>query len=281
MSLERSDRRGPQARYGAADVVAMSTIASWRGRNQPGRLYSRRHGAALLAALLLAYAPMEAALGACGPIPSDHAVLAGDKLEVKNDVTVNGNDVAEGDTGSDSVIEPDGTRATAAESLPANGSSTDSDENDSPFVSAVAVFYDEIKIDKNDSVSFSGGGPFHINKLEVKEKSTLSLAAGTYFIDELKLEKEVEVIVTSGPVMLHIGDKADIDKEVVFNDGGSVSDLQVMLHQDAEFKAEKELEFTGSSTVRRRRRSRSRRTAPSPVIVTGGEVKIEKTSRSL
>ena len=154
MSLERSDRRGPQARYGAADVVAMSTIASWRGRNQRGRLYSRRHGAALLAALLLAYAPMDAALGACGPIPSDHAVLAGDKLEVKNDVTVNGNDVAEGHTGSDSVIEPDGTRATAAESLPdldpssfpANGSSTDADENDSPFVSAVAVFYDEMKI---------------------------------------------------------------------------------------------------------------------------------------
>ena len=85
------------------------------------------------------------------------------------------------------------------------------------------------------------------------------------------------MIVTSGPVILHIGDKADIDKEVVFNDGGSVSDLQVMLHQDAEFKAEKELEFTGIIYGPQAKKVEIEKDSTlTGAIVTGGEVKIEK-----
>ena len=81
--------------------------------------------------------------------------------------------------------------------FPANPSGTDADESDSPFVASTDVYYDEIRIAAGQTVSFSGGGPFHVNLLEVGDGSTLRLGAGIYFIDELRLGKDVVVEITS------------------------------------------------------------------------------------
>ncbi|MBT8445860.1 MAG: hypothetical protein KJO38_01850, partial [Gammaproteobacteria bacterium] len=146
-------------------------------------------------------------------------------------------------------------------SFPANGSGTDADESDSPFVSATAVYYDKITIDKNESATFMGGGPFHIDELEVKDGGQLNLSAGTYFINKLDLKKDVTLIVDSEPVFIHIGDEAKIDDDSQVNAGGAVSDLVFFLHEDAKFTLSQRVNFTG--------------------VVFGpqaGEIKIEKES---
>ncbi len=225
------------------------------------------------------------AWAACGPFPGDYPLSSGSELEIKAKVTINGNAVADGKTGADSVLDMAGGRSTVSQTLPdldpasfpANGSSMDADEDDSPFSGATDVYYDEIKIDKNKTVAFSGGGPFHIDKLEVKERSTINLAAGTYYIDELKLEKEVTLNVTSGPVLIHIGEKADIKKDVEMNGGGDVVDLRFFLHTDAEFKADMNLDFTGLILGPSAKEVELKKdTDFHGAIVTGGKLKVEK-----
>ena len=221
----------------------------------------------------------------CGAIPATYALSGGGELDIKSGVTINGNAVLEAKTGADSVLGMDGTRSTVSQTLPdldpasfpANSSTTDADESDSPFISSTAVFYDEIKIDSNQTAIFSGGGPFHIDKLELKDGATLNLAAGTYFINEWKLEDNVVVNITSDVVFLHIGDKADMKKDVTINSGGSVTGLQVSLHDDAEFKADEGLDFTGRILGPAAKKVEFKKDSTiHGLIVTSGDVKIEK-----
>ena len=189
----------------------------------------------------------------CGPLPADNPIYAGSSLDVAKDASVNGNPIAQGNTGAGSFLGGDGTRGTLATSLPdlapasfpANPSSTDADQDDSPFVASSAVYYDDVEVAKNSSASFSGGGTFHIGKLTVEDGATISLAAGVYFVDELEMKKDASLAVTSNDVLLHIGSKMDVDKNVGLNVGGSVTALQVMLHSGAEFKAGKDLRLAG------------------------------------
>lgn len=237
-------------------------------------------------ALALACLTAPLAVGAaCGAFPSDYPVSAGSELDLKQDIVVNGNPVAEGKTGAGSVVEPDGTRGTASPLLPdlepptfpANASSTDATEADSPFSSGTEVFYDEVKIDDGSSVTFTGGGPFHIDKLEVKKDSTVYLGAGTYFIDEMKLDDDVVVVIVGEPVLLHIGEKADLKKNLKINQGGSVTALQVFLHDDSEFKADQNLDFTGVIYGPQAKKVEIKKESTvTGLIATGGDVKIEK-----
>ena len=209
-------------------------------------------GRVCLLATLLTFWSFQAH-AACGALPSDYAVYAGSKLEIKKGVSVNGNLASDGDTGAGSFLAPDGTRGTGPLSLPdlvpssfpANPSSVKADEGDSPFVAASDAYFKEVKIAKKGSASFDGGGPFYIDKLEAKDGATLYLGAGVYFVDELKMGEGASLLVTGTDVILHIGDKMDLKKDVSINDGGGVTDLQVMLHDDAEFKGDAGLRFTG------------------------------------
>ncbi len=224
---------------------------------------------------------------ACGLIPGNFPLSSGSKLDVDNDVTVNGNPVAEGKTDADSVVGIDGSRDTVAQVLPdldpptfpvntaANGD--DATEADSPFVASTDLYFDEVKIGKDESATFSGGGPFHINKLEIDDRGTLNLEAGTYFIDEFKIHKEVTVNVLSEPVLLHIGDKIEFDKDVTMNGGGNVIGLQVFLHDGAEFKGDNGLDFTGLILGPKAKKVELKNdTLFHGAIVTSGEVKIKK-----
>jgi len=204
-----------------------------------------------LGVLLFGFQPAGAQ---CVAIPSAHPVFAGDKLEVKSNVKVNGSSVSSGTNNSNSAIKSDGSRISFSQSLaalnpssfPNNSSSLEADEDDSPFHHTSQKYYKEIEVDEDETVTFTGGGPFHIEKLEVKKESTIKLAAGTYYVDEFKLNDEVELIVTSTPVYLHIGDKLELKKEVEMNKSGTVAGLVVYLHDDAELKIDKESEFVGA-----------------------------------
>jgi len=223
--------------------------------------------------------------GAAGLLPGTYPVSSGTELDLKKDSTINGNPISKGTTGADSVVHSDGTRDTVSQTLPsldpqtfpANASNTDATEVDSPFLSSTAIFFKKITVAKNQSVTFSGGGPFHIDTLDVKKDAMLHFAAGTYYIDTLKLDKNTVMHVTSAPVILHIGDKADVKKDVVMNPGGTVAGLRVFLHANAEFKGDKNLVFTGLIYGPATKKVDLKKdTVFHGAIITGGEITIDK-----
>lgn len=112
------------------------------------------------------------------------------------------------------------------------------------------MYYDKIRLkDKDDAITFTGGGPFHIKTLQTDlERSTINFAAGTYYIDTFRTKEVENVInVTSGPVIIHIGSSYKHDKkDTDVNKGGAVDDLIVLLHSGATFTTgEENLDFTG------------------------------------
>ena len=210
-----------------------------------------RQGAA--SALLLALAS-PAAHAACGLIPADHPVYAGGSLSVDRFVDVNGGFVSRGKTGPGSHLTLTGQRGSGAVPLPDldpsefpdNPSTVDRGHSDAPFVSTGEVYYDDVSVGAGRSVSFSGGGVFHVDRLRVGEQATLRMAAGTYYVDELRMDDLSNLVVDGGgPVVLHIGSRFEVEDRVDINRGGSVTGLQVMLHDGSEFRSDDFLDFAG------------------------------------
>jgi hypothetical protein len=139
------------------------------------------------------------------------------------------------------------------------------------------MFLKEIEIEKAQSASFSGGGPFHIDRLRVKKGAVLNLGAGTYFVNTFDMkDDDARINLSTTPVALHIGDTFKVEaKRLILNAGGSVDGLRVYLHQGAEFKA-KEMEFTGVLYGPDSKRVEVEKTTVKGAIVISGEVKIKK-----
>ncbi len=239
--------------------------------------------------ILLCCATLSLAVHAvCGLLPGDFPIFTGTELDIKEDVTVNGNAVNDGTTGAGSALNTNGSITTESPTLPdldpasfpANSSTTDVVLITSNFLNSPApgeIFRDEVTIKKNANAFMFGQGTFHINKLTVEEGATLHIQAGTYFIDELKIEKDATLNILGSPVIIHIGDKFESDKDVDINKGGSVTALQIMLHEDAELKLEKDNDFTGIIYGPEAKKVEvDKDTKIHGVIVTGGEVKIAK-----
>ena len=150
-------------------------------------------------------------------------------------------------------------------------------ENDRSFVSDTAVYFKEIEIKEGITASFSGGGPFHIDKLKVKKGAVLNLGAGTYFVNKYEeFEEDSQLTLSSTPVELHIGDKFKVEKKrIVLNAGGSVDGFRVYLHEDAEFKA-KEMEFTGLLYGPKSKKIEVEKATVTGAIITSGETKLKK-----
>lgn len=197
---------------------------------------------------------------ACGPIPGTYPLSSGAQLDVDRNVTVNGNGVTRGTTGADSVVDVNGTRSTVAQALPeldpdtfpANGSTNDASDADSPFNSTTEVFYRTIYVTWGATASFSGGGPFHIENLVLYRGATVNLDAGTYYVNNVYiLDRDVTFNVTGEPVILHVGNTvffANNARGATFNAGGSVTGLRVYLHSGATFDPwmkSRDLDFTG------------------------------------
>jgi hypothetical protein len=220
-------------------------------------------------------------------IPGEFPVSAKKKLEVDDEVTVNGRRVAKGKTEANSVVEIDANRATVGQFLPdlvpsvfpANSSEVKIKvtDHDPPFVSDTAMFFKEIEIEKEQSASFRGGGPFHIDKLKVKKGAVLNLGVGTYFVNTFDMkDDDARINLSSTPVALHIGDKFKVEaKRLILNKEGSVDGLRVYLHEDAEFKA-KEMDFTGLLYGPESKKVEVEKATVTGAIIISGEVKIKK-----
>ncbi|OUR64717.1 hypothetical protein A9Q79_05295 [Methylophaga sp. 42_25_T18] len=196
----------------------------------------------------------------CSAIPSDYALYSASSINLSQSIKINGQTVSSGSYSPEAAIDKNGNVTTNANlTLPALDPATfptNSETNDEISNSDITInqtseaYYDEIKLTKkNTTVTFTGGGTLHIDKLETqKEGSIINFASGTYYINELKLKKEDSVInITSEPVTIHIGTKFEIEKENVdINKEGNIADFIVYLHTGSKFKAKKEnLDFTG------------------------------------
>ena len=229
-------------------------------------------------------------LATCGPIPAQFPLSAGDEIDIKSGVFVNGNEVLPtGKQEPNAIVDSSGARGSFSQTLPVlnppafpgNGSSTDVTDPPSPLVSTNETYYRKIKITNGQSASFTGGGIFHIDELELEKNTTIDLGAGTYFIDTIDTKgDDVTINVTGQPVILHIGDKFDADKKRLrINSGGDVVGLRVFLHEDAEFKGGEDLEFTGLLYGPNAKKVElKKRTAFHGPIVVAGDIKVEDDS---
>jgi len=179
----------------------------------------------------------------CTALNSSYGIVAGGGITVEKDTEINGNEIAKGTTATNASIEPDADIIFGAvaippvepEPFPTNSSSTNITHSDSPINTSSEVFYNNATVGEDKTLSFTGGGTFHIDRLTAAKESKLRFSAGTYYIDTLEWTgKEPELIVDSGPVILHIGTSmSTTDKELEINEDGDVSDLQILLHSGA------------------------------------------------
>jgi hypothetical protein len=197
--------------------------------------------------------------GSCGLLSSNQALYSTSSISLSKSIKVNDQSVHSGNYSPKASVDRAGTITTDSDlnlpaldpaSFPANSVETDLTGSSSLTINETSdVYYRTVKITDKGTITFTGGGPFHINELKTeKEKSTINFAAGTYYINKMSLKKEKTTIkVTSGPVYLHIGSEFKIDEEKAnINESGNVDDLVVFLHSDAKFEAKKEsLNFTG------------------------------------
>jgi len=235
----------------------------------------------------------------CGPIPGENPLYSGSEIELEKDIKVNGNTVGDGKYKPQAAIATDGSVNTNVNltfpelnptSFPSNTTSADIKSNISFTVnSSVETFYDELTLEKeNTSMTFTGGGPFHIDKLETKKgKATINFSAGIYYINELKLKKEDTTInIISEPVIIHIGEKFEIEKEDTnINKNGNVDGFIIYLHSNAKFEAkDSDLDFTGiiyGPDVDEVKFTKEDVNFHGAIIVSGDKIKIEKEGFSL
>jgi len=190
-------------------------------------------------------------ISACGSIPIDFPFYGADNIEVDEKVTINGNKIDEGE--DDNSLAIDGVLTTEDLVLPAldppvfpeNTATNEFDESDSPFISTDEVFIKKITVDENKSITFSGGGVFHIDELILKENANVVFSAGTYFINKFIADELSRVDLASQPVVLHIGTEVEFGENSKINNSGNVDGLVVFLHKDASFEADELVKFEG------------------------------------
>jgi len=207
----------------------------------------------------------------CGPIPSTYPIYsAGDDLDIDNNVTIDLGSgaiaVEEGDNNGnviDTTLPADNNVTDATQTLPTiepptfpatgsvdvdvtAGTTQTIDVTDNPPGDGT---YDNIDVNDNATLNFTGGGPFYIDRLRIEDTATVNFDAGTYFIDQLQVRDDDATINVNGAVRLFIGDHfttGNNDDRLSVNAGGAVSDLVVFLYPNAEFDMDGEdLDFTG------------------------------------
>ena len=211
----------------------------------------------------------------CGPIPNDFPIFStGDDLDIDEDVTIDLGSgpiaVEEGDNNGNAIdttlpadnnvtdatlaslptIEPPTFPATGGQDVDvAAGTTQTIDIADNPPAPGNPGAYNDINVDDNAILNFTGGGPFYIDRLRAEDTATINFNAGTYFIDRFEVRDDDVTINVNGPVRIFIGDHfttGNNDDRLSVNAGGAVSDLVIFLYPNAEFDMDgEELDFTG------------------------------------
>jgi MSHA biogenesis protein MshQ len=195
---------------------------------------------------ILLILPGFASAASCGVIDTTYVIYTGEKLKVDRGVSINGSSVTDDDFGADSGLNTDGSIETGSVNIPVldppsfpnNPSSVKLDEGDSPIDGSSEIFLEKVDVAKNSSLTFTGEGPFHIEKLKVDQGSSVNFSAGTYFIDKIDIKENV-ILNFEDQVRLHIGDEFKIDQGVGLNNGSNPSRLLIFLHENAKFESDK------------------------------------------
>lgn len=228
--------------------------------------------------------PAFARAASCGVIDTTYGVYAGSELKVDKGVSINGFAVPEDDFGADSglngtgVVESSliGVPALDPESFPANTSNNKADEKDSPIDGSSEVFYGDVDVKKNASLSFTGEGPFHIDNLIVEQGATVNFSAGTYYINKIDTEKNV-TFNFSPQVRLHIGDEFKVEQNNELNSGGDPTDLLIFLHENTKFESKKNSNISSVIVgVNNDKVKLDQGVSFTGAIVTDGEVELKK-----
>ncbi|MBV1877726.1 MAG: hypothetical protein KUG79_08795 [Pseudomonadales bacterium] len=191
-----------------------------------------------------ATATFSAPAGACSLIDSRYGLYSTVGLNLGSGITINNNGVASGNAMGTSGLDPNGSIITSSISVPgfdpvnfpANNSTTNLDDTNSPLTDNSAVFYDLVRVNDNKELQFTGSGPFHINTLIVEDDADVYFSAGIYYIDTLILRDTTHIRLNNGPVQLHIGSELDLDDRKIHineHDGGEADDLRIYLHENA------------------------------------------------
>ncbi|WP_126806969.1 polymer-forming cytoskeletal protein [Aliidiomarina shirensis] len=95
--------------------------------------------------------------------------------------------------------------------------------------------YDTVEADDDEFISTTGGGTYYIEKLDLKNGSTIQFGPGDYFIEEIDMGNNVTMTVQpSGPVRLFIEDQMDGGNNIFINSGGNTANFMIFLYEDAE-----------------------------------------------
>ena len=180
-------------------------------------------------------------VGAIGEIQIDKEttligdVAAGEKVTLKKDVQIQGSVTAVDGVKQDKGVVVSG-------SVVANGSAP----TFTPLAPlALTHGTTDIKIDKETQESLAPGD---YAKLEVKDGATLTLSSGHYRFEEIKVQKEVNLIfdLTAGPVTLDVTDKIDLGEGVTMSViGGAATDILIRSTGES-VKLKKEGTFLGT-----------------------------------
>ncbi|MFN3237024.1 MAG: DUF6701 domain-containing protein [Pseudomonadales bacterium] len=222
-------------------------------------------------------------VSSCDAIPADFAVHSASEVEVDDRVRINGNVIRKRDYGADTAINLNGSTLTDGFSLPEfdpasfpdNSSRTDLDEDDSPLDGADEIFLDDITVGNDRTFTFTGAGPFHIDRLRIRDRATVIFSAGTYFIDTLDAGNDSR-ITAEYPTRIHIKDEFDIGDRFRLNTAGDPQDLIVFLHSNAEFESGNDSRVTAVLLGDNNRRIRLRdRTNFTGMILSDGKVELK------
>ncbi len=191
----------------------------------------------------------------CGPVAIRDAVVGGVGIEIKGSPLFNGAALSSGKFNGDAVLpigatqpltgQPRSLLDTEPTMMPANTSNTIYSMADGETLNASSdVYYEKLTVEGGVSATLAGGGPFHIGKLKVKDDAVLYLEPGDYFIDEIELKDQGQVIVTGDHVNLYIGDKLKMKNSSRLG-GGQLTNLRVY-----GLKGSVEVQFEGDSVFK-------------------------------
>ncbi|MCU7939757.1 MAG: LamG domain-containing protein [gamma proteobacterium symbiont of Bathyaustriella thionipta] len=195
----------------------------------------------------------------CAPVPpavctaETYGVYAGDKLELKKDITFNSATIVDNkydnggaiDLASSVISNPSGLENLNLINFPAPINPVPANIN-SPIPSG---HYNEIKTSQ-PTLSFSGG-TYYINKLKLEKDITVTFAPGDYYINEFSMKKNTSINIApaTGTVNIYIGDKLKAEKELTIN-SNSAEQFTLYSYQGADkIEFEDDIIFTGTIYV--------------------------------
>ncbi len=204
----------------------------------------------LTAVFLLACIDAQAA---CGPIPSDYVAYGAGDLSTDRNVRVNSNRLS----GSGNALQPDGVRTTPSPapvmpdldpaSFPSFSGGGDITVSGGDTGATGAGTYGEIKVEEDATFSFTdSGGSYYIDKLTIEKNVQITFSPGIYYIDTAKFDQDVELQVSpSGEVKLFINSEIEVGKKASINQSGGVDEFQVYGYSGAKALLKQGADFRG------------------------------------